>query len=48
MQKFILLFLLTTFFNSCQMKEKNPELYKKQDSIEKDTLNIERIKIPTH
>jgi len=30
------------------MKEKNPELYKKQDSIENDTLNIERIKIPTH
>ena len=48
MQKFILIFLLTTFLNSCQMKEKNLELYKKQDSIENDTLNIERIIIPTH
>tara|TARA_B100000214_G_scaffold57767_1_gene37303 strand:+ start:3281 stop:3427 length:147 start_codon:yes stop_codon:yes gene_type:complete len=48
MQKFIIVFLLTIFFNSCQMNEKDPELYKKQDAIENDTLNIERIKIPTH
>ena len=35
-------------FNSCQIKEKEAELYKEHNIIQQDTLNIERFKIPTH
>ena len=40
------LLLCFLFFYSCKYKE--IELYQKKSVTEVDTLNIERVKIPTH
>ena len=43
-----LLFILISCFLICSCQQKELEEYNEQEYIQADTLNIERIKIPTH
>lgn len=42
----IIVFICFSFLCSCQSKE--ADLYKEQDVIKIDTIDVEQIKIPTH
>jgi hypothetical protein len=46
MKKLLLVLLLFPLLYTCQLEE--VESYKEDNTIEKDTINIERIKIETH
>ena len=46
MKKLLLILLFLPLLYTCQLEE--VESYKEDNTIEKDTVNIERIKIKTH